>query len=92
MTKFTAALIFAYAVITTVWYFLYKILTENKLNHLKSQSPEAQLKQNPHLYKNADSLSRWGLEVDKDGKYQRIYNIDYEELYSGDSTDTFTNK
>jgi len=91
MTKFTAALIFIYATLVTVWYFVYKTLTEKKVQNLESLSPEAQLKQNPSLYKNTESLARWGLEIDKDGKYQRIYNVEYDELYSDDTTETFTN-
>jgi hypothetical protein len=92
MSNFTAALIFLYISLTTMWYFIYKIMTNKKITNLKSMSSEAQIKQNPQLYKNSESLSRWGLEIDKDGKYQRIYNVDYEELYSDNTTETFTNE
>jgi len=90
MSKFTAALIFLYISLSTIWYFVFKILTSRKIQNLEDGINESQLKQDPELYKSADSLSRWGLEVDKQGRYQRIYNVDYEELYDDDTTETFT--
>ena len=87
-----AVLVFIYAALVTMWYFVYKMLTERKIESLKTDSIEAQLKRNPTLYKSPETLARWGLEINQNGTYNKIYNVDYDELYSDETTETFTNE